>query len=157
VITFEDAPPADEPKLSLQPEEEIALPPGMQLEVALESSVDLRSAAAGDPVTARLERAVKQSGEVIVPKGARVMGRVARMERQHPDNYAIALAFTSVRFDNRQAAMAARLQEVRQFAAQPDRVRQALHEPDVIVVRKSAVRLPAGLRLTLATVAGGRR
>jgi hypothetical protein len=49
--------------------------------LALTRAINLRKAAVGDPVAARVARDVKKNGEVIIPKGATAAGRITRIER----------------------------------------------------------------------------
>jgi hypothetical protein len=51
------------------------------VELEITEAVDLRTAAIGDLVRARVQRDVKQKGEVIVPKGAVSTGRISRLEK----------------------------------------------------------------------------
>ena len=80
VITFGDAPELkpDAPPL---PTREFDLPEGLEIQLALTQKVDLRKAAIGDPVPARVEHDVKRGGEVIIPKGATAAGRITRVEK----------------------------------------------------------------------------
>ncbi len=61
----------------------LALPIGLPVEIALESPIDTGKAAAGDPVSAKVIKPVRRSGsgEILIPAGAMVRGRITRMER----------------------------------------------------------------------------
>jgi hypothetical protein len=63
------------------PAREFDLPAGLDLELEITEDVDLRKAAIGDIVRARVQRDVKQKGDVIVPKGATATGRISRLEK----------------------------------------------------------------------------
>ena len=55
----------------------IRLPPGLGVELALTQPIDPTTAAAGDLVTARLTRPIKDADSgLIVPKGTKVNGRI---------------------------------------------------------------------------------
>jgi len=59
----------------------LALPIGLPIELALEAPIDTGKAAAGDPVSAKVVKpVVRGSGEVLIPAGADVRGRITRME-----------------------------------------------------------------------------
>jgi hypothetical protein len=80
VITFGDA-PESKPGAAPPPTREFDLPEGLEIELALTRAINLRKAAIGDPVAARVERDVKRNGEVVIPKGAIAAGRITRIER----------------------------------------------------------------------------
>jgi len=80
VITFGDA-PESKPAARPVPARELDLPEGLEIELALLQKIDLRKAAIGDPVAARVEHDVKRAGEVIVPRGATAAGRITRVEK----------------------------------------------------------------------------
>ncbi len=94
------------------------LPAGLGLELELETSIDLRRAAVGDPVVAVVRGDAKLKGSVVVPRGARVSGRLARLEKwpgRSRDSYAVRLRFHTLEFDNRQARFLASLEGVSAF------------------------------------------
>ncbi len=88
--------PAAAPAAAPAETRQIALPAGTVLDLKLESPIVFGSSAVGDPVTARLERAVKTGG-VALPKGAIVTGRILRLEQVYqPDQHVVVgLEFSS--------------------------------------------------------------
>ena len=56
------------------------------LAAQLESSLDARRAKVGDKVVLKTTQAVKQNGEVIVPKGAKLIGRVTEVQERTKSN-----------------------------------------------------------------------
>jgi len=86
VVTFGDAPPS-EPSAAPIPTREFDLPTGLTVELATTREIDLQTAAVGDHVDARVNRDVKQKGEIVIPKGAKATGRIVRLEKY--DNYSI--------------------------------------------------------------------
>lgn len=56
------------------------------LAAQLENSLDTRRAKVGDRVVLKTTRAIKQDGEVIVPKGARLMGHVTEVQQHTKSN-----------------------------------------------------------------------
>jgi len=77
----------------------IHLPPGVTLTLALVNPIDAGTAAAGDPVTAKVSRAVrgKDAKEILVPAGAIAHGRILQMRRQHTSSqFLISIAFESL-------------------------------------------------------------
>jgi hypothetical protein len=60
----------------------LALPPGVPFRVTLTSAIDTSTAAAGDPIKAKLTGPIKEKGNgVVVPKGAAVTGRIVQIKR----------------------------------------------------------------------------
>jgi hypothetical protein len=53
-----------------------------QMAAQLENSLDARHAKVGDRVALKTTQAVKQNGEVIVPKGARLLGHVTEVQQR---------------------------------------------------------------------------
>ncbi len=81
VITFGEA-PVSAPDGAPIPTREFDVPDGLELELVLTEPIELRKAAIGDPVRARVEHDVKKkNGEIVIPKGAVVAGRITRLER----------------------------------------------------------------------------
>jgi hypothetical protein len=78
----------------------VALPIGLPVTLALEGPIDTATAAAGDPVDAKVVKAVRRPGsnEELVPAGATVRGRIRRVEHHLlPSPYfRIVLAFNRV-------------------------------------------------------------
>ncbi len=66
------------------PQRGTALPPGVSLSLALVGAIDLGTAAAGDPVSARVVRSVRARGskEVLVPADAIARGRILEMRHE---------------------------------------------------------------------------
>ncbi len=59
----------------------IAVPAGLRLRIALTHSIDTATAAAGDPVRAKLMQPIKDKhAGIIIPAGAAMAGRIVRLE-----------------------------------------------------------------------------
>jgi hypothetical protein len=70
----------------------VALPPGLSVELNLETPID-QTNAVGDPLAAVLAKAVREkNGGTLLPKGARFSGRITRIERRQQG----ALVYTVV-------------------------------------------------------------
>lgn len=96
----------------------IDLPPGLMLEVSLDTPIASESSAVGDPVTAVVQRAVKRDGTIIVPKGAVLHGRITLLRRQNISRgaYAIGLEFADFEFPGAKGTLHV---ELDQIAANP--------------------------------------
>ena len=56
----------------------VALAAGTPINAELTSSLDSKKAKAGNPVNARVSEAVKADGEVVIPKGAKLIGHLTQ-------------------------------------------------------------------------------
>lgn len=65
---------------------EVNLASNTALAAQLENSLDVRHAKVGDRVVLKTTQAVKQNGEVIVPKGAKLIGRVTEVQERTKAN-----------------------------------------------------------------------
>ncbi len=63
-----------------QPVRTVALPAGMRVEMRLETPILEGASAVGDTVSALLAQPVRKGKEVLLPKGARLSGRITRIE-----------------------------------------------------------------------------
>jgi hypothetical protein len=88
------------PRLNLSPER---LPLGLSVTVALESAIQTETAAAGDPISARVVNPVRRphSNEIVIPAGAMVRGRLRRVEHHvNPKSYfVIGMSFNRLEVD----------------------------------------------------------
>src|SRR5260370_11309798 len=75
--------------------QQVNLQSGTQLAAQLENTLDARHAKAGDRVVMKTTQAIKQDGQVVVPKGSRLIGYVHdRQHRTQTDNQSvIGIAF----------------------------------------------------------------
>ena len=69
---------------------------GTALNAELSQSVDSKKAKAGDPITARTTEAIKRDGQVVIPKGTKLIGHVTRASAKSKGDADSALA---VQFD----------------------------------------------------------
>lgn len=66
------------------------------LEAELQKTLDVKNARIGDEVVLKVTQNIKQSGEVIVPKGAKILGRVTEVQERSKQN---AMSKLGVVFD----------------------------------------------------------
>ena len=81
VVSFADPAPdvADSPKTVT----EVQLPAGVRMEITLQTTLDGTRAAIGDPFKAVVSRDAVKAGIVIIPKGAKVTGRITRIGQRN--------------------------------------------------------------------------
>jgi hypothetical protein len=93
VLSFTDPGPVEPaPKI---PEQELKLPPNLELTLRLAKEIDLDKAGIGDSVRAVVDTDVKLKKQIVLPKGAIATGRISRMER-HPDFIVVGFVFSDV-------------------------------------------------------------
>lgn len=80
VVTFDEA-PVNKPEAPSLPAKEFDLPEGLDVALVVTKEIDLRTAAVGDPVPARVDYDVKHKGHIVIPKGATATGRITRLEK----------------------------------------------------------------------------
>ncbi len=120
VLTFGDAPEsAPEPAAQVS---EIVLPGDLSLRLTLMDDIDVRSAAVGDPVRARLENDLRYKGKLLFAKGATIAGRISRL-RGHEDYFELGLELLEIEGGGLRAKLKAKLDEVMGV----ERVRRALY------------------------------
>lgn len=66
------------------------------LEAELQKTLDVKNARFGDEVVLKVTKTIKQDGEVIVPKGAKILGRVTEVQEKTKSN---AMSKLGVVFD----------------------------------------------------------
>jgi hypothetical protein len=114
-----EAPPTETraPRPNLSPER---LPLGLSVTVALESAIQTETAAAGDPISARVVHPVRQlhSTEIVIPAGAMVRGRVRRVEHHvNPKSYfLIGMSFNRLEVDGNVAPFGAHYEGAAELA-----------------------------------------
>ncbi len=69
------------------------LPDEFEAGLELDSPIDSNTSAVGDPITAHLLESIKRKGETVIPRGAVLHGRIARLEVEDGHRYA-DFAFT---------------------------------------------------------------
>ena len=153
-LSFGEPPPEGPAKQQIAA---IALPEDFSADITLETAIDSTSSAIGDPVKAILRQSIKAHRDVLVPKGAELSGRIARMERRG-NYYLLDLAFTALDFEGGHADLAGRENEVSMLVSshtlQPGLGTRA---PEYAVTSSLAsislqtdhLRLPRGARLSL--------
>ncbi len=115
VLSFGDAPAEQQPTArgTSRGEEETKLPAGLQVVLALQSDIDWKTAAAGDPINATVRKDVVQRDpkRVVVPAGAIARGRLVRVAHQMrpPPTFYLAINFESLESNGRTIPFSASL------------------------------------------------
>lgn len=92
--------PAPEKKTSSG--DDSLLKAGTVLNAELQSAVDVKKSKVGDEVVLKTTKAIKENGEVIVPKGANLIGRVTEVKQKAKDNAtsSISMVFDRIQGKN---------------------------------------------------------
>jgi len=109
ILRFDDVTGDDGPVQ--KPPEEIVLPEGLEMRVALLDDINLTTAAAGDAVHASLENDLKQKGKIVAAKGAMVLGRITRVER-YDNQIIVGITFNDLYADGKHAGLSLLLDHV---------------------------------------------
>ena len=138
---------------------ELNLRAGLAVPIRLTTAVDSRTAKVGDPVEAQVDADIRDHSEVVLPKGARITGRVRRLERyrEPAPHFIVSLEFTTVEADSRRASFFGQLQQTERLVS-VSRTRAAAELPGVgtFLVDGLEFLLPAGWPMTWRTVRVGR-
>lgn len=95
---------------------QIELESGTQLPAQLESTLDARHVKPGDRVVLKTTKAVKQNGQVVIEKGARLIGRVTDVQQQTKTTGEshIGLVFDRLRSGSREIPITATILSITQ-------------------------------------------
>lgn len=91
----------NETKTSNKQNEEL-LKAGTNLEATLKSTLDVKKSEVGDEVILKTTKNIKQDGEVVIPKGTKLIGRVTEVQRKTKDDLTskIGLVFEQLKGKN---------------------------------------------------------
>src|SRR2546430_11297810 len=95
---------------------QIDLQSDTQLAAQLENALDARHAKVGDRVILKTTQAVKQNGQVVIPKGAQLIGRITDVQQQTKSNGEshLALAFDRLRSGSTEVPITASILSITQ-------------------------------------------
>ncbi|MBI3207488.1 MAG: hypothetical protein HYZ37_01135 [Candidatus Solibacter usitatus] len=155
VIRFDDA-PGGENAANVAPVE-ITLPEELDVELRLEDEIVGGVSAIGDAIRARVATDVKRKGQVILPRGAIVTGRIRALERVHgrQDTYwIVGLHFFRVEFGNKFGTFHGKMYPVTSPSTTSTPLRSdTLRLAGILYMRGEKGKLPAGLRTSWHTIA----
>jgi len=112
---------------------QVNLQSGTQIAAQLEHSLDARNAKPGDRVVLKTVSAIKQNGETIVPKGARLIGHVTEVQQQSKSNAEsrIGVLFDQLRTGSTETPITASIVSITQARTQA-RANNDLFESDTM-------------------------
>jgi hypothetical protein len=136
------------------------LPDDFTVDISLETPIDSDSASAGDAVSASLRQSVKVEKTTVVPKGAKLSGRIKLFDNQG-GSYSIDLTFSSVDFKDGRADLSQRKNEVLMMvttrltqmssvtSVQAQPTEQVIETPGPLVFKTKHLKLGRGTHLIL--------
>lgn len=95
------APLADEPQKSGL----VMLESGTSISAELQKTLDVNNTKVGDQVILRTTQSIKQNGQVVVPKGSNLIGRVTDVKRRTKDSAGSKIGMVFDRIQNKQLSL----------------------------------------------------
>ncbi len=113
-----DAPSAPLPGVPEPKVREIDLPAGLLFQVEMDTAIDSKTAAVGDPLRARVVQEVRHKEDVAVPRGATLTGHIRSLDRSSsPPSAKVAIEFSEVAWEGARARFYAELIDVNRKSA----------------------------------------
>jgi hypothetical protein len=131
---------------------EIQLPSGLLLDLTLEAAIDGTRAVIGDPIHAVVARDAK-SASLVVPKGARVTGRITRLGQRTAGRLTyqvLGLRLSTIEFESHKADFLGYLESVAVAALQVtvgEKNQSSGTGESVLFVKGNSLRIPAGAHM----------
>lgn len=78
---------------------------GTQITAELQKTIDVNNAKVGDQVTLKTTQSIRQNGEVVVPKGSNLIGRVTEVTRRTKNNAESRIGLIFDRIEGKQLSI----------------------------------------------------
>jgi hypothetical protein len=121
---------------------QVELQSGTQLAAQLENTLDAKRAKAGDRVVLKTVQAVKQNGQVVVPKGAQLVGHVTDVQQQTKSNAesSIGVVIDRLRTGSTETPITASILSITQTRSNTQASNNDLFESDTMAQSSSSAR-----------------
>ena len=98
----------------------VFLSSGTSIEAQLQKTVDVNNAKVGDEVALKVTKSIKQNGDVVVPKGTTLTGRITEVQRRTRENATsrLGMIFDRVQGKNLSVPFSASIVSITNIAAQ---------------------------------------
>lgn len=103
---------------------------GTGLEAELQSVIDVRKNAVGDEVVLKTTKSIKQNGEVIVPKGTNLVGRITEVQKKSKESSVSRVGMVFDRIQGKGVDAPVNLSIVSMFAAKANAAASDLFAAD---------------------------
>lgn len=150
VLSFGEAPASLEPEPVKVEKATLEVPVNLEFEATLDAALDTGDAMIGDPITATLNGPLKHKHNVLFPKGAKLLGRIVRMDRRG-EYLVLDIRFSEIESDTGHSSLSASIQDVNLLSS--SHLRRPPNARTPLAFLSSRVRLPKGLRFRLRTEA----
>jgi hypothetical protein len=157
VVSFAEPAPAAERPSSIS---EIQLPAGLMVEMVLQTPIDGTKSVIGDPISAVVSRDATRSGMVVIPKGAKVTGRITRLGQRTGGRIpyqVLGLRITSIEFAEYRAEFNGSIESLALASAQitlaptkrvtPNHEQSQGIEGSILFVKGNSLHIPAGAHM----------
>jgi hypothetical protein len=94
------APLADEPQAG-----QVLLTSGTNINAELQKTLDVNNAKVGDQIVLKTTQSIKKNGDVVIPKGSQLIGRVTDVQRRTKDNAQSRIGMIFDRIQGKQISM----------------------------------------------------
>jgi hypothetical protein len=84
------------------PGDRVLVMAGTTIDAQLQNSVDVNKAKIGDEVVLKITKSIKQNGEVVIPKGTALIGRITDVQRRTKENATSKLGMVFDRIQGRE-------------------------------------------------------
>ncbi len=85
--------------------DKVLLESGTNLDAKLLSTLDVKKAEVGDEVVLKTTQSIKQNGEVIIPKGTKLIGRITEVQRKTKENKTSKISMIFESLQNKDLAL----------------------------------------------------
>lgn len=92
---------------------------GTRIDGQLQSSVDVKRSRVGDPVILKTTHSLKQNGQIVIPKGSTLIGRITEVQRKSRSNASsrLGMIFERIQGKNLNAPISASIVSITNAAA----------------------------------------
>jgi hypothetical protein len=165
-ISF-DAPSVSAPEAPKPLVREVILPAGLLVPLELDGGIDSKTATVGDGLHARLAEEIRYRGELLVPRGAAVVGHIRKLDHRNASvPAAIGMEFSEIEWDGAHAVLFGDLvsldrksagshKPVTYFDGHADKavIEGGIPGAGVFYIDAAAFRIPPGFRMVWRTLA----
>jgi hypothetical protein len=83
----------------------VTLASGTSISAELQKTLDVNSARVGDQISLKTTQSIRQNGEVVVPKGSTLIGRVTEVQRRTKENAQSRIGMVFEKIEGKQISM----------------------------------------------------
>jgi hypothetical protein len=84
---------------------QVTLASGTSISAVLQKTLDVNNARVGDQISLKTTQSIRQNGEVVVPKGSTLIGRVTEVQRRTKENAQSRIGMVFEKIEGKQISM----------------------------------------------------